>query len=200
MPELPDNAKCTASPDPGPAVPAGDKETTFVIAPMDGVMKLSTALILLLLLLLVVGLVLLGFWLPKLATGWLFGLAVAVAVLSATLVILIRLYSRPKCFTISSEGMRIIWPGRSRKLPRGAFTDMRLITSTELGSLTRRFGMRGLLGSFGWFTSEYMGNMDAYVTRNDGLVYLRLKNRRPLLLTPSEPKSFLETLQAVVNG
>jgi len=200
MPDLPDNARVSASSVPGPAVSAGGEETTFAIAPMDAAMKLSTTLILAFWGMLSVGLILLGVWLPQLATGWMIGLAVVAAILGAALVVLIRLYSRPKGFTICSEGMRIDWPGRSRKLPKGAFTEMRLVTSTELGPLTRRFGLRGLLGCFGWFTSEYMGNMDAYVTRNDGLVYLRLKNRRPLLLTPAQPQTFLETLKTVVDS
>lgn len=200
MLDLPDNAKVSASPAPEPAVSSGGEETPFVIAPMDGAMKLSTALILALWGMLSVGLILLGVWLPQLLTGWMIGLAVVAALLAVTLVVLIRLYSRPKCFTILPEGMRIDWPGRSRKLPKGAFTEMRLVTSTELGPLTRRFGLRGLLGCFGWFTSEYMGNMDAYVTRNNGLVYLRLKNRRPLLLTPADPQAFLKTLKTVVES
>lgn len=162
-------------------------------------MKLSTVLILLFVFLVAVGLVLLGVYVSLFSMGWMIGLAITVLILGAALMVLIRLYSRPKCFTITPEGMRIDWPGRSRKLPRGAFTEMRLVTGTELGSLTRRFGMRGLLGCFGWFTSEYMGNMDAYVTRNDGLVYIRMKNRRPLLLTPETPEVFLETLKTIVG-
>jgi hypothetical protein len=200
MPDLPDNAKIPASPAPGPAASAGGEETPFAIAPMDAAMRLSTILILALFGLLAVGLILLGAWLPQLPMGWMIGLAVVTACLGAVFVILIYLYSRPKCFVVTPEGMRIDWPGRSRKLPKGAFTEMRLVTSTELGPLTRRFGLRGLLGCFGWFTSEYMGNMDAYVTRNDGLVYLRMKNRRPLLLTPQTPQTFLDTLKTVVES
>lgn len=200
MPDLPDNANVSASPAPAPAVSAGGEETTFVIAPMDGAMKLSTILTLTLLGVLAAGAALVGLWLPQLATGWMIALGVFVAVLIAALVVLIHLYSRPKWFTITHEGMQIVWPGRSRKLPKGAFAEMRLVTGTDLGQLTRRFGVRGLLGCFGWFTSEYMGNVDAYVTRNNGLVYIRLKNRRPLLLTPVEPKTFLHTLKSVVDS
>ena len=200
MPDSPDNASVSASPAPGPAVSAGDEETTFVIAPMDGAMKLSTILTLTLLGVLAAGLAIVGLWLPQLATGWMIALGVFVAFFTAALAVLIHLYSRPKWFTITPEGMRIVWPGRSRKLPKGAFAEMRLVTGTDLGRLTRRFGVRGMLGCFGWFTSEYMGNVDAYVTRNNGLVYIRLKNRRPLLLTPVEPKTFLHTLKSVVDS
>ncbi|MBN1554825.1 MAG: hypothetical protein JXA11_08765 [Phycisphaerae bacterium] len=198
MPDRPDNANDSASPAPEQAVFTGD-ETTFFIAPMDLAMKLSTILILALVGMVSVGLILLGVWLHKSASGWLIAPAVIVFLVGVIGVMLIRVYSRPRSFTISSEGMRIDWPGRSRKLPKGAFAEMRLVTGTELGSLTRRFGLRGVLGCFGWFTSEYMGNMDAYVTRNDGLVYLRLKNRRPILLTPTQPAEFLDTLKSVVE-
>lgn len=198
MTEPSDNKASSASPVDTVASEGGDAEV-FPIAPMDKAVKISTILMIIFLALLSVALVFMGIWLPQVG-GWLFLLAGLVAVGSATLVVLIRIYSRPQGFEVSPEGIRIVWPGRSRKLPKAAFAEMRLVTRTELGPLTRRFGLRGIWGCFGWFTSEYMGNMDAYVTCHDSLVYLRLKNRRPLLLTPQNAEQFLATLKDVVEG
>ncbi len=172
----------------------------FSIARMDKTFLLSTWLLLVMLVLLLGGAVFAGIWLGG---GWRWGAWTAAVVLAVALVavpILIRTYSRPRCFEVSKEGMRIIWPGRTRKLPKGAFAEMRIVTRTELGRMARRFGVGGVFGSFGWFSSEYMGNMDTYITRLDGLVYIRLVNRRPLLLTPEDPASFLETLKEVIDS
>ncbi len=125
--------------------------------------------------------------------------ACIMAIAAATVTVLVRLYSRPKHFELSDEGLRIIWPARSRKLPRNAFSEARLVTETELGRLSRCFGVTPLLGTFGWFRSEYMGSMDVYITRHQGLVYLRMANRHPLLLTPCDPEAFLTTLKDIAN-
>ncbi len=172
----------------------------FPIARMDKTFLLSTCLILGLLGLALVGVILAGIW-GGIGVHW--GAWTSAAVLAAILVVaplLVRTYSRPRCFEISDEGIRIVWPGRTRKLPKGAFAELRIVTRTELGHMIRRFGVGGVLGSFGWFRSEYMGNMDAYITRRDGLVYIRLVNRRPLLLTPEDPESFVEALRAVIDS
>ncbi len=200
MPDFPDTANVSASPGPGPVAQAGDEETIFDLASMDGAMKFSTVFKLLVFFILAAGIAVLGVWLPFLPTGWMIAVAAFIAASVIVLVTLVHLYSRPKYFVISPDGMLIVWPGRSRKLPKTAFADMKLVTYTDLGPLKRRFGVGGLLGCFGWFTSEYMGNVDAYITRHSGLVYIRLKNRRPLLLTPVEAKTFLETLQAALEN
>lgn len=176
-----------------------EAEKWFPLAPMDAAMRLSTILVLVLLGVVSVGLVVADLWLPQ-VNGWLIAAGTLVALTGTAVMILIHVYSRPKGFLLSAQGMRIVWPGRSRLLPKAAFAEARSVTAMDLGRLMRRFGARGMLGCFGWFTSEYMGNMDAYVTRSDALVYLRLKNRRPLLLTPREPEAFLEALKTILKA
>ncbi len=130
-----------------------------------------------------------GPWLP----------AGVLAIISIVTIIMVHLYSRPRCFSVSSDGLEIIWPARTRKLPRGAFTEIREIKRIELGRMIRKFGVGGILGQFGWFQSVYMGNFDAYLTRNDGMVLIRLRNRRPILITPENPQEFVKALRAVVD-
>ena len=172
----------------------------FPIARMGKTFLFSTWVLLVMLAMLLVGAVFAGIGLDggERWGAWIAAVLLAVALIATPL--LVRTYSRPRCFEVSEEGMRIIWPGRTRKLPKGAFGEMRIVTRTELGRLIRRFGVGGVFGSFGWFSSEYMGNMDTYITRLDGLVYIRLVNRRPLLLTPEDPASFLEALREVIDS
>lgn len=148
---------------------------------------------------LIVALVIIGF---SLGSGRYLGPWLSAGILTViftTLTVMINMYGRPKCFEISREGLVIIWPARTRKLPRGAFTEIRIIKRIELGRITRQFGIGGLFGQFGWYRSVYMGNIDTYITRNDGMVLIRLRNRRPILITPENPQEFVKALQAVVN-
>ena len=126
--------------------------------------------------------------------------AIIMAVIFIPLIFMVHMYGRPKCFEVSSEGMVIVWPARIRKLPRGAFTEIRTIKRMELGRMIRKFGVGGIFGQFGWFHSVYMGNLDAYITRNDGMVLIKLRNRRPILITPENPQEFVKALQAAVNS
>ncbi len=172
----------------------------FNVAPMDHEFRFWTGILLAVLTLAPVTTVILMAVLTGGLSWWLWVIVAVQAIICATVVILAYIYARPQCFEITSEGLRIIWPGRTRKLPKGAFTEMRIVTRTDLGRMTRCFGAGGLFGSFGWFRSEYMGNLDAYITRHDGMVYLRLKNRHPLLLTPEKHEEFLQAIRAVTQS
>lgn len=179
---------------------AGNGLRVFPIAMMSNAFSAITWAVLLGTAGVVLFLVILGF---SLESGQRFGpwLAAGVGgVVFSVLIVMVNMYARPKCFEVSSEGLVIVWPARTRKLPRGAFTEIRLIERIELGRMTRRFGVGGLFGQFGWFHSVYMGNFDAYLTRNDGMVLIRLRNRRPILLTPENPREFVQALQALVNN
>ncbi|NBC18377.1 MAG: hypothetical protein GVY18_13790 [Bacteroidetes bacterium] len=174
-----------------PVTPA---EHVFPIASMDGRFRVASGVVLLLAAGALTGLYIAAMFLSG-TVGLLLWIAAIVS--SVGLVIgltLIRLYARPTHFELRPEGLRIVWPARSRKLPSNAFYEIRRCTETELGRLKRCFGISPVFGAFGWFRSEYMGSMDVYITRSGGLVYLRMSNRHPLLLTPEEPEEFLRAL------
>jgi hypothetical protein len=118
----------------------------------------------------------------------------AFAAISTVSVFLIWFLGRPMQFQISKAGLEMIWPGRNRKLPKAAFYEVFPVSDTELGHLKRKNCIRGIFGCFGWAQSKYLGNVDAYITKNEGFVFVRLKNRRPLLLTPINPGKFIEEL------
>jgi MFS family permease len=185
--------------DAAPQPEADPAVQVFSVAPMDHRYRAYSVLVLALAAAVVAGLI---FAAAVTAGTWRLVFIIAACVMAiavAAVTVLVRLYSRPKHFELSDEGLRIVWPARSRKLPRNAFSEARLVTETELGRLSRCFGMTPLMGTFGWFRSEYMGSMDVYITRHLGLVYLRMANRHPLLLTPCEPETFLAALKDIAN-
>lgn len=145
-------------------------------------------------------LIIVGFSLESGGRLWFWVPAAILAIAFTTLTVMVNMYGRPKCFEISSEGMVIVWPARTRKLPRAAFTEIRTIKRMELGRMVRKFGIGGIFGQFGWFHSVYIGNVDAYMTRNDGMVLIKLRNRRPILITPENPEKFVKALQVVVTS
>lgn len=182
---------------PEPSIPQDIQR--FAIASADKSTKLWTGLILALLLAGAGAAVFFAVTLRG-AASWSAGLGAVLLLLATALVsALVWLYARPNSFEVSPEGLKLVWPARTRKLPRNAFADMQPLSRLDLGHCIRLFGVGGLFGSFGRFRSEYLGNMDLYVTRADGMVLLRLKNRRPLILTPQDPEAFLAALRHVAD-
>jgi hypothetical protein len=182
-----------------PESPAPRDVQGFAVAQADNTTKLWTGLILALLL---AGAGAAFFFAITFhgALSWSAGLAGVLLLLATGLATgLIWLYARPTCFEVSPEGLKLVWPARTRKLPRNAFADMQPLSRIDLGHCVRLFGVGGLFGSFGRYRSEYLGNMDLYVTRTDAMVLLRLKNRRPLILTPQDPNAFLAALRNVAD-
>lgn len=127
------------------------------------------------------------------------GISAAFAATASVFIFLVWFIGRPTQFQISQAGLEILWPGRNRKLPKAAFYEVFTVSDTELGHLKRKSCIRGIFGCFGWAQSEYLGNVDAYMTRNEGMVFVRLKNRRPLLLTPNSPGKFIEELRTCIS-
>ena len=68
----------------------------------------------------------------------------------------------------------------------------RVASRRELGWVIRLWGAGGFLGGFGLFRCKRLGNLDVYASRFDGLVLIRRRNRRPLLITPERPEALVE--------
>jgi len=171
----------------------------FPLAMMSNAFSAVTWAVLLVVGGLVAALLVAGFSLPSGwgIAAWLTAGVVALALTAAG--VIVHSYARPRSFNVSAEGLEIVWPARTRKLPWGAFVEICEIDRISLGPMTRRFGLGILLGQFGWFHSMYMGNIDSYITRRDGLVLIKLRNRRPLLLSPQAPGEFLQAVRAAIS-
>jgi len=125
------------------------------------------------------------------------GVGLAVLALFAA----IWIWWRPTCFELSSEALRIVFPGRSRLVPLGDVSGCRLLTGEafkqEFGR-AMRVGAGGLWGGFGWLWTQKGGFVDFYVSRTDGFVLVERRGARHLLITPEQPEALAEQLRATI--
>ena len=110
-------------------------------------------------------------------------------------------YFRPSRFEVSPEGLRIVWPVGSRQILAQEMVRADLVSPREF---RREFGWAARLGAGGlWVAFGFLwtarGLVNMYVSRGDGLVLVRHRSRRPLLITPQDPERFLETLATVAQ-
>ncbi len=171
---------------------ANDGTDSWAMAPMSPAISVITWL----LLLLPPALVATGLFGPDRVARWiLVGSGVATAGLYAG----IWLWLRPRRLSVGPEGLRITFPAREKSYPREAITDVRRVGTDETGTLLRTCGAGGLWGGFGWFWSRRLGTVLAYVSRADGLVLVRLGERK-LLLSPERPDEFVRRLGALLEA
>lgn len=144
-----------------------------------------------------------GVWMMHLlgVGGWLLWVSSAIGALALLAIFAAAYwYGRPRGFGLSAEGLTIVWPGRQRLIVLGALGELRTVNDIELGRLRKQMGISNIYGTFGWFKSEYLQSMDVYITRREGMVMIRLLNRKPLLLTPAEPEAFMAAVQALAEA
>lgn len=109
-------------------------------------------------------------------------------------------FYRPKSFELSAEGLRIIWPWRSKLIPAEQLLSARMISRGEVGWPMRLFGAGGFMGGFGLFWSKKIGKFDLYASRFDTFVLVQRRGHRPLLITPDRPEVFVETAGHTIGG
>jgi len=130
------------------------------------------------------------------------GLA-ALGVFVLALYAAIWLFWRPGRFEVSAEGVRIVFPGRSRLVPLEDVSGCRALSreafKAELG-WAMRIGAGGLWGGFGWLWTSKQGLLDFYISRTDGFVLLTRRSTRDLLVTPESPESMIETIGSLLRG
>jgi hypothetical protein len=109
------------------------------------------------------------------------------------------LWARPSRFEVSADGLVMVWPLRRRRIPRARIGAVRLV---DRGDLRRelgwgaRVGVGGLWGQFGWAWTSRRGWVDTYISRLDGLVWVDLRDGRPLLITPADPEGVVRALRS----
>ena len=117
--------------------------------------------------------------------------------------LLVAIYSwvwlrfRPARFVVHPERLEVVWPFKSRALPRDEIAKVSLIDGLELRAATGwcvRVGAGGLWGAFGWLWTSRRGVVQMYISRTDGFVWIECRNRRPWLLTPEQPEAFARAL------
>lgn len=153
---------------------------------------------------LILGLTIVLLFLPVLFLGiGIFGAGPARAILLVTGVLIVLLYlgiwvyGRPSSYRVTPAELMIIWPIRSRPVPRHDVASARVMTlkdfRTEYGN-TVRIGAGGLFGTFGWLWSWRSGRLDVYVTNLGPWVVVERRSGRPLVLSPEDPDGFAAAL------
>ena len=103
---------------------------------------------------------------------------------------------RPSRFEVSPQGLRIVWPIRSRQIDAYEMLRADIVSPEDIRDEYRwavRIGAGGLWGAFGLLWTR-RGSTGMYVSRTDGLVLIRHRSTRPLLITPENPEGFVEAL------
>jgi hypothetical protein len=106
---------------------------------------------------------------------------------------------RPTRFEIDPDVLRIVWPTRSRTIPRGTIAGVRVVPGgdvlrAEYGAGVR-IGAGGLWGGFGLLKTRTK-TFSMWISRTDRLVVVELRDARPLLVTPDDPERFVAALRA----
>jgi hypothetical protein len=128
-------------------------------------------------------------------TGLRHGVLLAVAGGMAAVAILVWCWFRPSYFFVHELGLQIHWPWRNREISKNDILGIEPLERKALGFTLRVGGAGGLWGAFGRFFSFKLGGLDCYLSSNQGILLLRLKNKRPLLITPERVAEFMEKLK-----
>ena len=118
-------------------------------------------------------------------------------------IILLILYAwvwarfRPSRFIIAQNGLGVVWPLKSRTIPRSEITDVRLMEAPTLRQEIGwgvRIGVGGLWGGFGWLWTKRRGLVQMYISRTDRFVWIERAGARAWLITPIDPEAFVRAL------
>ena len=124
------------------------------------------------------------------------------AVLLGTTMFVVLLYAsvwfvwRPSGFVVEERTLRIVWPIRAREIARADVEDASIVGSDEFRreyGYGMRVGVGGLWGGFGLLKTG-RATFSMWVSRTDQFVIVRLRDARPLLITPEDPERFVRAL------
>lgn len=159
---------------------------TYPVAPLDGLVRVVTAVVFALTAL-CVGM---SFWLPELRS------MSAVAAL-LVLVIWIGWQIAPKRFDVTDDSLVIVrgWPFRNISVP------LREITSVERVKLSmttmRSFGVGGLFSHSGIFWNRQIGRFYAGITSTGDTVLVTAREK--FVISPEDPEQFVADMQSRIS-
>lgn len=160
------------------------------LAPMSGAIRVITVL------LLAIPVAFIGLPLAGVAPPLLFWVGLGVVALYGA----IWIWWRPTAFEVGPEGLSIVFPGRTRRIPAHDLATARTLTSREfLGEfgVALRIGAGGLWGGFGWLWTWRRGMVEFYVAGLDRYLLIERRAGRPLLVTPADPDGLQRALDSV---
>lgn len=77
------------------------------------------------------------------------------------------------------------------KIKRSEITSVEIIEKGQMGWLIRTFGVGGLFGYWGRFSSSKLGSMTWYATRKNKIVLITKINNKKIVITPDEAEQFI---------
>ncbi len=132
----------------------------------------------------------------------------ASTILYATTAFMVLVYAsvwfvfRPTRFEVDSSALRIVWPVRTRVIPRELIEHASVIRADDFRSqygMGMRVGAGGLWGGFGLLKTA-RETFSMWISRTDEFVIVRLRGERPLLVTPTNPARFVDALSRGVGA
>ncbi len=114
---------------------------------------------------------------------------------TALLVIYLIAFSfRPMYYFVTANQVIIHRLFKAVKIDRNKIKCAELLTKDQIGFTVRTFGVGGLFGYYGHFSSTKLGAMTWYATRQNQVVLVQLIDDKKIILTPDEPEIFLAEL------
>jgi hypothetical protein len=77
------------------------------------------------------------------------------------------------------------------KIKRSEITSVEIIEKEQMGWIIRTFGVGGLFGYWGRFSSSKLGSMTWYATRKNKIVLITKINNKKIVITPDEAEQFI---------
>jgi len=84
------------------------------------------------------------------------------------------------------------------KIKRSEILSVEIIEKEQMGWLIRTFGVGGLFGYWGRFSSSKLGSMTWYATRKDKIVLITKINNKKIVITPDEAEQFIADFNALI--
>jgi hypothetical protein len=77
------------------------------------------------------------------------------------------------------------------KIKRSEISSAEIIEKEQMGWIIRTFGVGGLFGYWGKFSSSKLGSMTWYATRKNRIVLIKTINNKRFVITPDEMEQFV---------
>jgi hypothetical protein len=77
------------------------------------------------------------------------------------------------------------------KIKRSEITSVEIIEKEQMGWIIRTFGVGGLFGYWGKFSSSKLGSMTWYATRKNRIILIKTINNKRFVITPDEMEQFV---------
>ena len=111
------------------------------------------------------------------------------------IILLICYIYSPQYYNINDESLIIKRIIKDRTIMLNDISEIRLLEPKELSGVIRTFGVGGLFGYFGKFSSLKLGSMNWYATQRKNKVLVILKTGKKIVITPDD-RSLIDKIRS----